>query len=89
MLKKHRRNIKRLSKKLGITLDEAIEKFYKDQQINKNVYFSIIKKRNKGSIGVSKKEREKRINVRKIKNDKYKNEDRLIRQTQKIIKPID
>lgn len=48
MLKNHRRNIKRLSEKFCISIDEAIEKFYGQQKIDKNVIFSIKKKRNKG-----------------------------------------
>jgi|688.fasta_scaffold255942_3 hypothetical protein len=50
MNKKHRRNLKRLSKKFGISTDEAINKFYQDQKIDKNIIFSMSKKRNKGKI---------------------------------------
>lgn len=48
MLKKHRRNIKRLAQKFCISIEDAIEKFYSDQNIDKNIIFSIKKKRNKG-----------------------------------------
>jgi len=48
MNKKHRRNIKRLSKKFNISIKESIAKFYNDQTVDKNVIFSILKKRNKG-----------------------------------------
>lgn len=89
MLKNHRRYIKRLAKKFSITIDEAIDKFYKDQQINKNVFFSINKKRNKGSIGLRKKEREEKLQLRKIKDNKFRKENYLIKQTLKIVKPID
>lgn len=89
MLKNHRRYIKRLAKKFSITIDEAIDKFYKDQQINKNVVFSINKKRNKGSIGLRKKEREEKLQLRKIKDNKFRKENYLINQTLKIVKPID
>jgi hypothetical protein len=90
MLKNHRRHIKRLSNKFGITIDEAIDKFYKDQKINKNVIFSINKKRNKGSIGLRKKEREENIKSRKIKNETFRKKDYLVKESLKIIgKPID
>jgi hypothetical protein len=90
MLKNHRRHIKRISKKFEITIEEAIDKFYKDQKINKNVIFSINKKRNKGSIGLRKKEREENIKYRKIKNETFRKKDYLVKESLKIIgKPID
>jgi hypothetical protein len=46
-MKKHKRQLQRLSKRFGITYEEAIQKFYKNK-LNKNVYFSLHKKRNKG-----------------------------------------
>ena len=50
MNKKHRRNIKRLSKKFNISIEESINKFYNDQEIDKNVIYSISKNRNKGKV---------------------------------------
>lgn len=54
MNKKHRRNIKRLAKKFNISIDDSISKFYKDQTIDKNIIFSILKKRSKGKLKKSK-----------------------------------
>ena len=71
MNKKHRRNIKRLSKKFGISIEDSINKFYKNQEIYKNVIFSITKKRNKGKVNKIKKILEKR--KKKIKKDKINN----------------
>lgn len=50
MNKKHRRNIKRLSKKFNISIEESINRFYNDQEIDKNVIYSISKNRNKGKV---------------------------------------
>jgi len=47
-MKKHRRNIKRLSKRLNISLEDAIKRFYNNEKVDKNTIFSINKKRNKG-----------------------------------------
>lgn len=57
MNKSHRRNIRRLAKKFNITLEESIKKFYLDQKIDKNVIFSINKKRNKGGLKKAKRNR--------------------------------
>lgn len=46
-MKNHKRNLIRLSKKFNISLDESILKFYKKVP-NKNIIFSIKKKRHKG-----------------------------------------
>ena len=46
-MKKHKRQIVRLSKRFGITYQEAIEKFYSGKP-DKNVLYSLYKKRNKG-----------------------------------------
>jgi hypothetical protein len=54
MNKKHRRNIKRLAKKFNISIDDSISKFYKDQTVDKNAIFSILKKRSKGKRKKSK-----------------------------------
>ena len=40
-----------------INLEESIKKFYSDQKINKNVIFSINKKRNKGGLKKAKRNR--------------------------------
>lgn len=61
MNKNHRRNLRKLSKKFNITIEESIEKFYKNQEIDKNVVFSIFKKRNKGGLGKSKRNRLRKL----------------------------
>lgn len=70
-MKKHRRNIRRISKRFGITYDEAILKFYKEKP-NKNIIFSLSKKRNKGII-----KKNKKLKKIKVENDK-ENLDSLI-----------
>ena len=47
-MKKHRRNIKRLSKRLNMSLEDVINRFYNNEKVDKNIIFSINKKRNKG-----------------------------------------
>ena len=47
-MKKHRRNIKRLSKRLSMSLEDVINRFYNNEKVDKNIIFSINKKRNKG-----------------------------------------
>lgn len=59
-MKKHRRNIRRISKRFGIAYDEAILKFYKEQP-DKNIIFSLNKKRNKGICKKSKKIKKSKI----------------------------
>lgn len=66
MLKQHRRSIKRLAKRFNITLDDAILKFYNEQELNKNIIFSIKKKRNKGI----KSKKKKTKNFKKSKKNK-------------------
>ncbi len=67
MNKKHRRHIKRLASKYDITLFEAIKLFYGEKEsINKNVVYSIYKKRNKGKVGKFKStKKKKRVKVKK------------------------
>lgn len=72
-MKNHRRNIKRLAKRFNITIDEAIEKFYAGQSINKHHIYSINKKRNKGvNGGLTKDEISKNRLIRKHKQIKFK-----------------
>jgi hypothetical protein len=72
-MKNHRRNIKRLAKRLNITLDEAIKKFYQDQVINKHHIYSVNKKRNKGvNGGLTKDEISKNRLTRKYNQIKFK-----------------
>jgi hypothetical protein len=47
-MKKHRRHIKRLAKRLKMSLEETLSKYYNNQDIDKNVIYSIKKRRNKG-----------------------------------------
>jgi len=67
MNKKHRRYIKRLACRNEIDLFEAIKLFYGEKEISdKNILYSICKKRNKGKVG--KLKALKRKNNRKLKN---------------------
>lgn len=51
MNKKHRRHIRRIAEKYDIELFEAIKLFYGEKEcINKNVIYSIYKKRDKGKV---------------------------------------
>ena len=80
MNNKHRRNIKRLAKKFCISFDESIEKFYSNEKIDKNIIFSLKKKRNKGAnSGMNKAQliKNRALNLEKrskfIRDEKIKN----------------
>jgi hypothetical protein len=71
-MKEHRRNLKRLAKRFSISIDEAIQKFYNTQTTNKNIIYSIKKKRNKGINSGLVKNKLNKEELEKLKEKKLK-----------------
>ena len=70
MNKDHRRSIRRLAKKFNLSIDESISKFYLDQKVDKNVVFSILKKRNKGGLKKAKRNKLRKEEMIKLQKQK-------------------
>jgi len=88
-MKEHRRNLKRLAKRFSISIDEAIAKFYNKQTTNKNIIFSIKKKRNKGinSGLVKKKLNKEELKKLKEKKSKFIRDSKREARLKNIVKP--